>query len=229
MIANRIAHLAGFVLAAGFAVADGWTLQAFSWSTWLAGLVLSVVGVISAAIHTVFTTDSLKGKLAVHIPWLNTISSSLFRLLVLLILITLVPAVLYLYAFIYSIYGMLLSFFAEMEPVELFGRNGFINSDFITPVGYLLKTYWAMALGTIMAEWELFTKPEPWKRIVVPAETGMMRVHIYVVVMPFVALFAYSLFGDSYHSLAIVILMALFYFLPVISGSDAKNSSINSG
>lgn len=38
------------------------------------------------------------------------------------------------YTFAFGLYGLLLSFFAEMEPHELFGRNGFINSDFWTPV-----------------------------------------------------------------------------------------------
>jgi len=205
--------LIGFLLAATFAVTGGWTLQEFCWSTWLAGLMYAAFCVVSGALHTIVASGSLKAAAEKHIPWLTTVSPAVFLLVTAVLILAITPVILYIYAFLFSIYGALLSFFAEMEPHEYFGRNGFINSDFYTPVGYLLAAFWPMALGTLIANWRDFVHVSPWKRMFVPAHSEMIRIHIMVLVMPFIAMLAWALFGNSYHSVAIVLLMGVFYLL----------------
>jgi hypothetical protein len=206
----------GFFLAALFAVAGDWTLQEFCWSTWLAGLTYIAFCVISGGLHTIISGGSLKARAEVHIPRIASISPAAFTAIITVLVLVLTPAILYIYAFLFSIYGMLLSFFAEMEPHELFGRNGFINSGFFTPVGYLLIAFWPMALGTLIANWRDFIQDQPWKRMFVPTESELIRVHVMVVVMPFIALLAWALLGEAYHSVAIVLLMAVFYLFTKI-------------
>jgi hypothetical protein len=95
----------------------------------------------------------------------------------------------------------------------LFGRNGFINADFSTSVTYLTVAFWPMAVGTLVANWTALVGGNPWKRMLVPAEATVLRTHLLVVLMPFIALLAWALVGDAYHSVTIVLLMALFYLV----------------
>ena len=118
------------------------------------------------------------------------------------------------YTYAFGFYGLLLSFFAEMEPHALFGRNGFINSDFWTPVRYLATTFWAMSVGTIVAHGRGLVGTNPWKRMLLPLATEIVRVHLMVLLMPFLALLAWAVLGESYESVVIVLLMTAFYLLP---------------
>jgi hypothetical protein len=54
-----------------------------------------------------------------------------------------------------------------MEPLNFFGRNGFINSDF-TPLIYLVDRFWPMSAGVLIANWEDFFRKNPWKRVLLP-------------------------------------------------------------
>lgn len=60
------------------------------------------------------------------------------------------------------------------------------SSDFWTPVKYLTTTFWAMSVGTIVAYGQDLVVSNPWKRMLLPATTEVVRVHVMVVVMPFV-------------------------------------------
>ena len=211
------------MLAAVFAVAGDWTLQEFCWSTWAAGLTYVAVSVITGAFHTIIASMSLKSRTEEHIPKIASISPAIFTAITTILVLILTPAILYIYAFLFSIYGLLLSFFAEMEPHELFGRNGFINSDFITPVRHLLSAFWPMVLGTLIANWQDFVQDQPWKRMFVPTESEMIRVHVLVVAMPFIALLAWAVLGEAYHSVAIVLLMGVFYLLTINKPTDKNN------
>lgn len=69
------------------------------------------------------------------------------------------------FSYIFGFYGLFLSVIAEMEPLSFFGRNNFINSDFFTPVMYLLKCFWLMTLGVLITQCEDFFRENPWQRI----------------------------------------------------------------
>ncbi|MFN2315522.1 MAG: hypothetical protein ABR602_02495, partial [Gemmatimonadales bacterium] len=206
--------LAGFGLAAAFAVAQGWSLPAFCWSTWLAGLLYAWSCVVSGAVQIIATAPFHRATYTRRFPSLGKLSTPLLSLGVVAVAVPVAIAALYLYAFVFGLYGLLLSFFAEMEPHALFGRNGFINSDFTESVSYLARSYWPMAAGALLANATLLYHTEPWQRMLNPASTEIVRIHVLVVVMPIIALVGWALFGDSYHTITIVLLMGVFYLLP---------------
>jgi hypothetical protein len=209
--------LAGFGLAAAFAVAQGWSLPAYCWSTWLAGLFYAWFCVLSAAVQIIVTAPFRRAPYEQRFHSLRRLSTPVLALGVVAVVVPLAIAAVFLYAFVFGLYGLLLSFFAEMEPHELFGRNGFINSDFTESVSYLARSYWPMAVGALVANAALLYRSDPWQRLLNPARTEIVRIHILVVIMPIVALLAWALVGDSYHSITIVLLMGVFYLLPTVT------------
>jgi hypothetical protein len=101
---------------------------------------------------------------------------------------------------------------AACEP---FWTNGFINSDFFTPVTYLVHIYWPMILATIAANADGFLRKNPWERIVLPFKYNeILRIHIMILAMPFLAIITWALFKGAYQQLTIVLLIGIFYLLP---------------
>jgi hypothetical protein len=122
---------------------------------------------------------------------------------------------LYLYCWIFSFYGLFLSVFAEMKPLNLFGRNGFINSDFFTPVAYLTDNFWPMILATLAANWRDFLRHQALERMVFPFKNhDILHIHVMILVMPFLAMITWALFRDAYQQWTVVLLVGLFYLLP---------------
>jgi hypothetical protein len=207
--------LIGFGLTAVFAVAQGWSLQEFCWSTWLAGLVYSWLCVVSAAVQVVLTARAEKNRFEVRMPFLRSVSAVLF-------LLGITPAVmlagwlaLYLYSWLFGFYGIFLSVFAEMEPHSLFGRNGFINSDFFTPVVYLIRSFWPMVLGMLIANADDFLQKDSWRRIALPFQSNeVLRIHILTLALPFLTLIAWAIFGTAYQPVTVLLLLGLFYLIP---------------
>ena len=205
--------IVGFVLAAAFALTQDWSLPAFCWSTWLAGLVYAWTCIGTAALQIVLTARSNRKAYERRIPPLGRVPPAAFHLGVTAVALLTAYVAFRIYAFAFGFYGLFLSVFAEMEPVALFGRNGFINSDFYTPVAYLLKHYWPMAAGVLITSWEGLLHQDPWKRVLLPLQHEILRMHVMVLALPFVSLAAWALLGAAYHSLAIVLLMGVFYLV----------------
>jgi hypothetical protein len=205
--------LIGFAVAATFAVLGGWSLPEFCWSAWLTGLIYSWAAVLTGAIRIIATGRSRKSSYEEHLPVLGRMSGTAFLLALVLVIVPGAVAMAYLYAIVFGFYGLFLSFFAEMQPHDLFGRNGFINSDFSDPVMYLLVLFWPMVAGTLITFRDELVRGDPWRRLLLPTRE-VARVHVLVVTMPFLALLAWALFGESYHSVTIVLLMGLFYLWP---------------
>jgi hypothetical protein len=195
-----------------FALLEEWSLREFCWSTWLASLVYSWACAASASIRIVLGARQEKVALEVRLPFLRELSFAAFSPAITLVAMIAGWLAFYLYSYLFSFYGLFLSVFAEMEPHALFGRNGFINSDFFTPVTYLLGNFWPMVAGTLLANARDFAHGNPWQRFV-PAHE-ILRIHILAVAMPFLALIAWALFRDNYQQPTIVVLMAVFYFIP---------------
>ncbi|MDH5551240.1 MAG: hypothetical protein OEZ42_15250 [Gemmatimonadota bacterium] len=212
----------GFVLAAAFAVTQRWSLPAFCWSTWLAGLIYAWACVGTAALQIALTARSNRAAYERRIPSLQHVPSTAFQLGVTALGVLVAYAAFRIYAFAFGFFGLFLSVFAEMEPVTLFGRDGFINSDFFTPVAYLVEHFWPMAAGVLITSWQDLLRGNPWKRVLLPLQQEALRMHVMVLALPFVSLAAWALLGAAYHSLAIVLLMGLFYLLarrPSAAGS----------
>jgi hypothetical protein len=204
----------GFGLASAFAVVQEWSLPEFCWSTWLAGLIYAWSCVVTASLQIILTARSDKAAYDERLPFLRRISPNCFLLGVIVASVSIGFIAFRIYSFLFAFYGLFLSVFSEMKPLSLFGRNGFINSDFFTPVVYLVVLYWPMALGALIANWEDFFRKNPWKRVLLPLQKEILRMHVLTITLPFLTLIAWALFGQAYQSITIVLLMGLFYLLP---------------
>jgi hypothetical protein len=204
----------GLGLSSVFAVTEGWSLPEFCWSTWLSGLVYAWTCIASASMQIIFTARTDKAAYEIHIAFLRRCSSGLFLLGTTVISVSVGFLAFRLYSVLFGFYGLFLSVFSEMTPLALFGRNGFINSDFFTPVMVLIDRFWPMALGVLIANWEDFARNNPWKRVLLPFQKEILRIHVMILVLPIVSLIAWTFFGKEYQSITIVCLMGLFYLLP---------------
>ena len=128
----------GFGFASAFAVVQGWSLPEFCWSTWLAGLIYAWSCVVTASLQIILTARSDKAAYEERLPSLRRISPNVFLLGVIVVIVSIGLIAFRIYSFLFGFYGLFLSVFSEMKPLSLFGRNGFINSDFFTPVSILL-------------------------------------------------------------------------------------------
>lgn len=210
----RPLDFAGFALTAAAALYQGWSLQEFCWSTWLAGLCYSFACIVTAACQILLTASSEKVSYEQRLPVLRQLPSHVYFAGMILAVILVVSVAFRLYTYLFGFYGLFLSVFAEMEPHSFFGRNGFINSDFFTPAAYLLQLYWPMVLGTLAANGrELFGR-EPWKRIAFPLQSEIIRIHLLTLTLPFISILAWFLFRDNYQRPALVLLLGIFYLLP---------------
>jgi hypothetical protein len=227
MRAPRLVGLAGLALAAPVAVAGDWSLAEFCWSAWLAGLLITWLYLLSGGLQIVVTAPKWRARLERHVPALGRLPQPATVAGTVAAAAVLTALAIFAYTFVFGIYGLFLSFFAEMEPHALFGRNGFINSDFWTPVGYLAAHFWAMSVGIVVAYGPGILRTNPWKRMLLPVATEVVRVHVMVVIMPFLAFIAWAAFGESYQSVVIVLLMAAFYVLP--GGSPETQSGAAEG
>ena len=205
---------AGFVLAAVCAVIQDWSLPEFCWSSWLAGLVYTWGCLLAATVQIVLGAGSYKAALEKRVPFLERLPSAALAIGLVIFIAGGATLAFRLLTTLFGFYGLFLSVFAEMEPVALFGRIGFINSDFCTPVIYLLQRFWPMTLGVLIASWREVLLTNPWKRILIPLEKQVLRIHVMILALPFCSLLAWMLLGESYQPVAIVLLMGLFYHLP---------------
>jgi hypothetical protein len=205
----------GFGLAAVFAVTQKWSLPEFCWSTWLAGLVYTWACVAAAAVQIILNARSDKPAYEERLPFLRSLPPVAFLLGVTAVSLAAGLIAFRVYSFLFGFYGLFLSVFAEMEPHSLFGRNGFINSDFFTPVKVLAALFWPMAAGSLIANWrDLISRKNPWKRVFLPLQKEVIRIHVLTLALPFFSLLAWALFRESYQSITIVLLMGVFFLLP---------------
>jgi len=204
----------GFGLASVFSVIQKWSLPEFCWSTWLAGLVYAWGCIVTATFQIILTARSDKAALDERLPFLRRFPPSVFLLGVTVISVGVALIAFRLYSFLFAFYGLFLSVFAEMDPLTMFGRNGFINSNFYTPLMYLVERFWPMAVGVLITSWKEFFLQNPWKRILLPLQKEVVRMHIMILALPFFSLIAWVLFKEAYQSITIVFLMSLFYLFP---------------
>src|SRR5664280_1304629 len=212
---NIAVSLIAFGLTSYLAVTQQWSVQELCWSVWLAGLFYSWTCVITAAIQILLTARTQKEYYDTAVPFIKRISPGVFALAIIPVTLLVGWIALYLYCYLFSFYGLFLSVFAEMEPHSLFGRNGFINSDFFTSVTYLAENLWPMILVTLIANADDFLQKKPWERILFPFKSNtILRIHIMTIVLPFLMMIAWVLFKEAYQQLTIVLLIGIFYLLP---------------
>jgi hypothetical protein len=216
--------VAGFSVASAFAAIQEWSLPEFCWSAWLAGLLFTWGCILTSTLQAILLSRSNKAAVENRFPHLPRLSPPAFVLGATVVALCAGGLAFQVYNYLFAFYGLFLSVFARMEPLALFGENGFINSDFFTPVVYLLDRYWATALGVVIANWDSFFQGEPWQRILFPLRREVLRLHLMILALPFFSLLAWFLFGDRFQTATIILLMGLLYLLPktLTSGRAGK-------
>jgi len=221
--------LVAFGLTAYLAVVQTWSLQEFCWCVWLAGLFYSWTCVITAVVQIMLTARTNKDYYDAEVPFMKRVPPEIFTLAIIPVTLLVDFIFLYIYCWIFSFYGLFLSVFAEMQPLHLFGRNGFINSDFFTPVVYLAERVWPMILATLIANADDFIQKNPWQKLVFPFKNNqILRIHIMTLVMPFLAIITWALFKNAYQQLTIILLIGIFYLIPKKKQRDEKMVHRNS-
>lgn len=203
-----------FALCSAFAFTQKWSLPEFCWGTWLAALAYTWGCIVTAPLQIILSLQENKADYARRLPFLNRLPLGCLLCGVCIVSLSAGIIAFYIYTYLFSFYGLFLSVFSSMEPDELFGKNGFINSDFFTPVAYLAGHYWPIAAGVLLARSEDLFGKNPWKRLVMPFQKEIFRLHVMVLAMPFITLIAYALFRKTYQPITVVILMGLLWLLP---------------
>ncbi|HPJ96390.1 MAG TPA: hypothetical protein PK022_03705 [Syntrophales bacterium] len=217
--------LLGFALVCYFAVTQAWSLPAFCWGTWLAGLLYTWGCIVTGAIQIILFARSDRVAYEERLPFVRRLPplAYLFGIVVLSVCGGIVAF--RVYSFLFGFYGLFLSVFAEMEPLVFFGRNGFINSDFFSPVLYLLERFWPVAVGVLLANGEDFfgRLTNPWRRMALPFQREILRLHVMILALPFVTMLSWALFKGAYQTVTIVILMGLLFLLSRKRAANAAN------
>jgi hypothetical protein len=213
--------VAGFVLSSVFAFTQEWSLPEFCWSVWLAAIVFTWGCIFTAPLQIILSARSENAIYFKYFPTLRWIPPEVLLLGVTIISLSAGYFAFYIYSRLFGFYGIFLSAFAQMEPKNMFGPNGFINSDFFTPVMYLIDNYWPMAVGVLIVNWENLFLNDPVKRMILPFQKEFARLHVMIIAMPFITIIFYALFRKLYQPITIVILMALLYFFPQETRKEA--------
>jgi len=204
-----------------YAISYRWSLQELCWSMWLAALFFSWTCTFLGAVSIVLNTDYYKNCIQSKIAQLKKVPDEAFFVLLWVAVLLVAWIISYIYCYLFSFYGIFLSVFAEMEPHSFFGRNGFVNSDFFSPVIYLLIRFWPMVLGVFISNLNVFVKGASWRLMFLPFKSGeIAKIHVMVVVMPFLCLFAWMISRDSYQPITISLLMAALYLVRVPDQKD---------
>jgi hypothetical protein len=110
----------------------------------------------------------------------------------------------------HTIQGLLMSFFVQMEPKNLFGPNGFINADSNEIFSYLVSHYWPMILGTFVARRWNILGGNPGANLKAIYQS-VVQIQIFILLSG--VLFFLIYFGiETYERVLLLILLFLFFF-----------------
>lgn len=130
------------------------------------------------------------------------------------------------FTFFHTIHAMLMSFFLQMEPLKLFGPNGFINADKGVVLAYLIEHYWPMILGTFLVRRDIILSGNPGANLK-SIYGGVMRIHFFILLSAFLFFLVY--FGVEIYQKVLLLILLLFFYVPLktfrhlfFSSSDAS-------
>ncbi len=115
------------------------------------------------------------------------------------------------FTFFHTIHALLMSVFLQMEPLTLFGPNGFINADKGVVLAYLIKDYWPMILGTFVVRRGILLSGNPGLNLKA-IYGGVMRIHFFILLSAF--LFFLIDFGVELYQKVLLLLLLLFFYVP---------------
>jgi len=132
------------------------------------------------------------------------------------------------FTFFHTVHALLMSFFLQMEPKNLFGPNGFINAKQSDIFSYLVTNYWAMILGTFIARRGIILGGNPGGNLKAIYQ-GLVRIHFFILLSAFLFFLIY--FGiEVYQRVLLLILLFLFFFpIRIFRRQPASSSNVSKG
>ncbi len=211
---GRIINLICLFISIVLLFLQGWKLNEFCWIVWVTGLMFSYLCSITGFFQLCFDIKNQSETLSQYVPFFIYSRKFLFVLLIITAGFVTSSIAILIYTYLFGFYGLFLSVFARMEPLNLFGENGYINSDFFTPVKFLLLKFYQIIIVSLIADFFFILKIDSWSKIFLPFKSKeILRIHIMTLLLPFLSLLFFALFKDKYQTPVIIALLCLFYFI----------------
>lgn len=227
---NRLFDILAFFLTAFFAFHFEWQANELCWGLWVSSLLTGWVVILSSVLRTLLHLAGIpllreedlneKGdplsayfrKKSFSQKTLSNRNPAASWPVILIVIGTLgIGAFTWFhFTFFHTVHAMLMSFFLQMEPLSLFGPNGFINADKGVVLTYLAVNYWPMILGTFIARRGIIFSGNPGINLKAIYQ-GVMRIHFFILLSAFLFFLIY--FGiEVYQRVLLLILLFLFFF-----------------
>ena len=116
------------------------------------------------------------------------------------------------FTFFHTVHALLMSFFLQMEPKNLFGPNGFINAKQYDIFNYLVRHYWAMIVGTFIARRGIIFGGNPGLNMKAIYQ-GVVRIHVFILLSAF--LFFLIHFGIGVYQRVLLMILLFLFFFPI--------------
>lgn len=128
--------------------------------------------------------------------------------------------------FSHGIIGALMSFFAQMEPKNLFGPNGFVNASTGDILSYLWKMFWPQVIGTIIAKKDFIMGKPSWKTVSgIDVYKEIVRLHFFIFAVGFLGPVFVRLLGHYQKPLVLVFLALSYLQVERIFRSDTETDN----
>jgi hypothetical protein len=227
---SRLFDALAFLLTAFFAFKFDWQANELCWGLWISSLLTGWAVILSSVVRTLLylggvpllQEEDLKEKgdplsayfrsktLSPKISSAKNPIASWPTLLVAVGILGIGAFTWFHFTFFHTVHAMLMSFFLQMEPSDLFGPNGFINADKREVIIYLMTNYWAMILGTLIVRRGILFGGNPGVNLKAIYQ-GVMRIHFFILLSAFLCFLVY--FGiEVYQRVLLLILLFLFFF-----------------
>jgi hypothetical protein len=240
----RLFEILAFLLTAFSAFYFDWKANELCWGLWVSSLLTGWMVILSSVLRTLL---HLAGLPALHDEDLNEKGDPLSayfraktfgsspkeaknRLASLPPLLFVIGSVgigaftFFHFTFFHTVHAMLMSFFLQMEPLTLFGPNGFINADKGVVLAYLIEHYWPMILGTFLVRRGIILGGNPGANLKA-VYGGVMRIHFFILLSAFLFFLIY--FGIEFYQRFLLLILLFLFYLPIRIFRRSPDASSN--
>jgi hypothetical protein len=243
---NHLFEILAFLLTAFFAFHFEWQANQLCWGLWVSSLLTGWVVILLSVLRTLLHLAGIPVLREEDLDEKGDPLSAFFRakafgktlketknplaslpmILIVIGSIGIGAFTWFHFTFFHTAHAMLMSFFLQMEPLSLFGPNGFINADKGVVLAYLIENYWPMILGTFIARRGIILSGNPGFNLKA-IYGGVMRIHFFILLSAFLFFLIY--FGiEVYQRVLLLILLFLFFFPIRIFRRQSASSSTSS-
>ncbi len=227
-----IFDILAFLLTAVFAFHFEWQANQLCWGLWVSSLLTGWVVILSSVLRILLHLAGIPALREEDLDEKGDPLSAFFRaktfsnklkdaknplaslpsILMVIVSIGIGAFTWFHFTFFHTVHAMLMSFFLQMEPLNLFGPNGFINADKGVVLVYLVENYWPMILGTFIARRGILLGGNPGVNLKA-IYGGVMRVHFFILLSAFLFFLIY--FGIEFYQRFLLLVLLFLFFFPV--------------